>query len=349
MMRRLNLRPSVIGLDIGRVAIKAVQVAAHDRGPRIEGAVSLPRAGGDPALQPGEAERLRRTLERRGMTASRLVLVAPSGALVGCAMSLPPAKTEVSREQVVQMELTRTQKLVPNGYEYAWWELPPASGGSRTAQAHALALPHSAVMPTIETLAELGLDTLRTVPASLALLAAAQRRPIDPRSIAAVLDLGSRCAHLSLMHAGKVVHERALPDFDLAGIRRGLSESLRIDEPVARDALGYYGLRDEPEGTLACETTAVLDEAAAPLCEEIALSFAYVSHMYPAAELGPLLLAGGGANLPGLAPRLGSTLELQTATLTPDGTLQNAGFGNEAADPSLTAATGAALLGEVGA
>lgn len=345
MIKRLSLKPSVIGLDVGRIAIKAVQVGLRDSSPRLEGALNLPRTAHGAALTPGEAQQLHRVLERRGMTASRLVLVAPSDALVGCALNLPPAKEADACDRIVEMELTRTQQLPPDSFEFAWWALPPSKAGSKAAQAHAVALPHSAVMPTISTLCELGLNTLRTVPASLAVLATAQRKPIDARRVSAVLDLGSHRSHLTLMHAGKVVHERTLPDFDIEAIRQQLSESLHIQAPPAREALGLYGLRDEPEGSVACETTAVLDDAMGPLTEEIGLSFAYVSHMYPEAELGPLLLVGGGANMPGLVARIGNMLELETMTITPDDVLAGDCFGSDSADPALAAALGAAFQG----
>jgi len=239
----------------------------------------------------------------------------------------------------------RIAGLPAGGFEYAWWDLPTTTSGSGVGQAHAVALTHSAANQTLTTLAELGLQTVRTVSTSLSLLAAAQRVPIDPRRIAAVLDIGSRRAHLVLMYAGRVVHERALPDFDLAALRQRLVESLGINASLASRALGRFGINDDNRGAVACETDAMIHEAMAPLIEEISMSFAYVSHLYPEADLGPLLLAGGGANIDGLAKAISAVLEIDSMPVTPTQLLTGDGFGDAGEDPALCAAVGAAMIG----
>lgn len=340
---------SVIGLDIGRVSVKAVQVGLHEKGPRLEGCVCMQRTSAGHALELNEAQRLLRAMERRGMTASRVVLVAPSDAMVGGSINVPPADKGVSREKIVEMELSRTHKLSPGSFELAWWDLPTPASGSRIGQVHAVGLPHAAVEATLAVIAELGLEVTRTVPGSLAMLAAAQRHPIDPRCIAAAVDLGSTRGHLALMIAGRVVHERALPDFNMQQLRQRAGEWLGDDPRLVAHALSRFGLSGQTEGMVACETSALVGEALQPLAEEIGMSFAYVSHLYPEAELGQLLLAGGGANLAGLSESLASSLELETQVVTPKSLMQASAFGQENEDPALTMAMGAALCGEVSA
>jgi Tfp pilus assembly PilM family ATPase len=345
-MKNIGNRTSVIGLDIGRVSVKAAQVTLSEKGPRLDGVVRLDRSGSGHALGIDEAEQLMRTMQRQGMTATRVVLVAPADALVGGSLNVPPADSGVSRDKIVEMELSRTHKLMPGGFEMAWWDLPTPASGSRIGQVHALGLPHAAVQPSLEVMAETGLDVIRTVPGSLALLAAAQRHPIDPRCISAVLDLGSTCGHLSLMMAGRVVHERSLPDFNMSELCAATCEMLGIEPVAARYALSRFGIGDSAEGAVACQTASLLTETLKPLAEEISMSFAYVSHLYPEAELGHLLLAGGGANLSGLSGALAETLELQTTAVAPDSLVSGECFGDECVDPALTAALGAALCGE---
>lgn len=346
-MRAIQTAMRVIGFDIGRTSVKAVQVSLHEKGPQLDGCVKLGRSSVGHDLDFGEAQRLLRVMERRGLTASRVVLVAPTDALVGGSITVPPAESDVSHEKIIEMELSRTHKLTPGRFELAWWDLPVPASGSRIGQAHALGLPHSAVEETLRVLTELGLDVARTVPGSLALLAAAQRHPIDPRCISAVVDLGSTRGHLSLMYAGRVVHERALPDFNMQSLCQEAGERLGVEHAVASYALSRFGLSDAPEGMAACETASLLSEAVQPLVEEIGLSFSYVSHLYPEAELGHLLLTGGGANLSGLSMALSEVLELKCAVITPNTLLKSESFGDEAADPALAAALGAAMCGEV--
>ncbi len=348
-MRGIKPSTSVIGLDIGRVSVKAVQVSLSDKGPRLEGCVSMQRTSAGHGLELGEAQQLLRIMERRGMTASRVVLVAPTDALVGGSLSVPPADSGVSREKIVEMELSRTHKLTPGSFEMAWWDLPTPASGSRIGQVHAVGLPHAAVEATLEIVAELGLDVIRTVPGSLALLAAAQRHPIDPRCIAAAVDLGSTRGHLALMVAGRVVHERALPDFNMKQLCQRASERLGNEPRLVAHAFSRFGLTTQSEGMVACETSAMIGEALQPLAEEIGMSFAYVSHLYPQAELGQLLLTGGGANIAGLSEAFSGSLELETHAVTPKTLLQGPAFGQECEDPALTMAMGAALCGEVAA
>ena len=222
-----------------------------------------------------------------------------------------------------------------------------SASGSRIGQVHALGLPHAAVQPSLEVIAETGLDVTRTVPGSLALLAAAQRHPIDPRCISAVVDLGSTCGHLSLMMAGRVVHERSLPDFNTSQLCSATCEALGVESDAARFALSRFGIGDSAEGAVACQTASLLTDVLDPLAEEISMSFAYVSHLYPEAELGQLLLAGGGANLSGLSDALCEVLDLTTTTIAPTSLLPGDCFGDEGDDPAMTAALGAALCGEV--
>lgn len=346
-MRRLKPSASVIGLDIGRQSVKAVQIGQGDKGPCLEGCVCMTRASAGHALELREAQQLLRIMERRGMTASRVVLVAPTDALVGGSTSVPPTETGVPRQKIVEMELSRAHKLSPGTFEMAWWDLPTPMSGSRIGQVHAVGLPHAAVEATLEIVAELGLQVVRTLPGSLALLAAAQRHPIDPRCVAAVVDLGSARGHLALMIGGRVVHERALPDFNMKQIRQSASEWLGDDLRLVTRALSRFGLDEQNEGMVACETSRLLGDAMQPLAEEIGMSFAYVSHLYPQAELGQLLLTGGGANVAGLGETLSNSLELQVHAVTPKSLLKGPAFGQECEDPALVMAMGAALCGEV--
>lgn len=337
--------PSYLGLDIGRSSIKAAQVSLGEKGPALEGLLRLERTSRGGALSAGEAGRLVRALDRQGMRACRLVLVAPTDALVSGSLNLPPASKDVPRDRIVEGEVSRVNRLSPGTFEFAWWDLPPKQGGGHAGQAHAVALPHAAVRPTLDTLCALGLDAVRTLSGSLAMLSAARRLPVDPRRISAVLDLGSKRAHLVLMYAGRVVHERELPDFDMSSLRAEAVAALGVDERVAGRALARYGLHDEPTGTVACQMSAILAEAVHTLVDEVSISFAYVSHIYPEAELGPLLLVGGGANLPGVCEAIGEELELETQVMRPASLVKCDYFACVQADASMTVALGAAIAG----
>ncbi len=343
MINRFLPKQGVIGLDIGRVAIKAAQVTPGPKGMRLDGVLSIRRTGHGSVLGEGEAASVLRTMRRRGLSATRLALLAPSGALISGSINVPAGNGQASRDPIVEMELSRAHRLAPNSFEFAWWDLPPNQTGGQGTQAHAVALSHAAVQPTADLLDALGFEVVATLPQSVALLAASQRRPIDPRRIVAAMDIGAQSVRLVLMHAGRVVHERVLPELDIKAICGRLSEELAINEDVTHHALGHFGFRDEPDGAVATATTAVLAGAVAELSEQIGMSFAFISHLYPEAELGPLLLTGGGANVPGLPNAFSRELELETVVVTPTTLLRGECFGAEPNDPAVTAALGAVL------
>ncbi len=334
----------MIGLDIGRVTIKAAQVTQTPKGPRLDGVLCMRRMSHGGALSEDEADKLMRALRRRGLDSMSVVLLAASDAIISGSISIPPPQTPAPRETIVQMELCRAYRLTPQTFEFAWWDLPPTTSGGQTNQAHVVALPHAAVAPIVNTLDAKGFEVVKTLPASIALLTAALRRPIDPRRIVAVIDLGAQASRLALIYAGRVVHERLLPEFNAKVIEEGLAQELDTTVELARQALTHFGLRDEPDGAVACGTTMVLNSAVGALAEQIGMSFAFISHLYPDAELGPLLLTGGAANMPGLTNALSQELDLETQTLTPGTLVKNECFGSETNDPAVTAALGAALF-----
>jgi len=334
---------SLIGLDIGRSAIKAVQVTSSGKGPRLDGTLCIRRAEAGDALSEGEAGRVARVMRRRGLDATRVALVARSDALISTSINLPATQGGTSRDAIVKMELSRAHRLVPGAFEYAWWDLPASASGGKVAQAHAVALPHAKVSATLSSIDRIGLEVVRTVPASVALQAPAQRRPIDPRRIVAVMDLGAHAAHLVLLHAGRVVHERTLPEFNSTAIQKRLQEEIGASARLTAAALGRFGISEQPEGVICGEMTTLLYEAAIELSEQIGMSFAFISHLYPQAELGPLLMVGGAANVPGLAPTLSQELELEASVITPMDLCANPHAMSEACDPTLTVALGAAL------
>jgi Tfp pilus assembly PilM family ATPase len=333
----------LIGLDIGRSSIKAVQVTSLGKGPRLDGTLCIRRSEAGDALSGEETDRLARVMRRRGLDAARVALAARSDALISTSINLPATQGGTSRDAIVKMELSRAHRLVPGAFEYAWWDLPAEASGGKVAQAHAVALPHAKVSAMLTSIDRIGLEVVRTVPASLALQAAAQRRPIDPRRIVAVMDLGAHAAHLVLMHAGRVVHERNLPEFNHSAIQQTLQDELGASARLTAVAMGRYGISEQPEGVICGEMTAVLYQAVVDLAEQIGMSFAFISHLYPQAELGPLLMVGGAANVPGLSAALSQELELEVAAMTPMDLCANPHAMSEACDPTLTVALGAAL------
>jgi len=249
---------------------------------------------------------------RHRFVGSRVVLSAPQDSVVFSALDMPPASSNVPRQKIVDVELARTMGLVPGSFASGWWDMPEAaSGGSVGSKVIAAALEHSHSEPLIAALEAVGLHVDKIEPATLALGRIGIALGVDPNMISAIADFGDKAVRLTLLHRGVVVHHRELPDWGLAAITSAVEERLSATPDLARLALWRSGV-DADGGGIAQETSRTISAMLSDLVDEISLSFSFVSHQYPEAELGPLLLTGGGASIPQLDESLGRALQIET-------------------------------------
>ena len=343
-----NKRPGLIGLDIGSQTVKAAQLFVQSKGWSSHAMTSFARREPGTAVSVHEAEFIADVLRRRGFVGHRVALSAPDDAAVTALLDLPPENAQVPRERVVRMEIARVHQLAPDAFSCCWSQLPATSAGARTGQVLCWALPHERVHPVLASLEHAGLETLAIEPMSIALQRACKAMLQDPTRISAVVDMGASAVRLVLMHQGCVVHERVLSEWSGRTISQSLSQKWSAPEPLAERAMQRYGVaHDGAVGLLALETAGTITGLFEEMIEQISLSFSFVSHQYPEAELGPLLLTGGVAGMPGLAGLLSEGLELQVVPLTPGVLVADRQAADASADASVVIAVGLAMQ-EVG-
>ena len=171
--------------------------------------------------------------------------------------------------------------------------------------------------------------------------------------MSSVLDLTESSASIAVVHLGVVVYNRPVVEAGLGRLREEIRKELRADDEAV-DYVVETMLNPEaahagaaPDG--ARQTSArLLDEYLAAVLHELRSVMAYAIHRYGAAggsdTVGPVLLTGPGASMPGLGDRIRKELDLDSrrvclsdvASVPPE-------LESVCRDPSLTTAAGLAM------
>lgn len=322
-LRQSGLGP--IGLDAGSRALKAVQARPAGSGRwRIEAAASIPRAEPGAPLSARELERLLGVLDRRGFVGTEFALAAPPEAVLSSALELPARSSGVPIEQIARTELARTHQRDPTSFEMAYWDVPaPARAGEGT-HVMAVGCPHEGVESVLKVFDEVGLDvsSVDVRPCALARACVPLFRPAP--AMTAILELGWTRGRLVLVYQGVVVYERTMEECAVGALHAVVRAQLDAGPDLVDHLLGTIApptpatLRrraDEGLGRAGRAVSAFVDG----LVRELALSLGYIAGRYPApgGAVEQLLLVGGGASLPGLAPSLTQRLNLEVKTVAP--------------------------------
>ncbi len=343
-MKHWARQPGLIGLDIGRRTVKAAQLTRRGKRWASHALAVFARRQADAPVSENEAVYIADVLRRRGFRGGRVALSAPQEALVSSLLELPPANASVPRERIVRMEIARVQRVAPDGLTCCWSELPSSEHAGTSTQALCWGLVHEKAAPLIDTLGRAGLEATRVEPGSIALQRGCAQMLSAADRISAIADLGAGGVRLVLLHQGRVVHERLLPDCGASALVAALSEKLETPPVLAERAMHRFGVDKEAAGTaLAVETASTINNLVDNMIEQVSLSFSFVSHQYPSAELGPLLLTGGIAGLPGLAAAMAEGMELQVVPITPGVVVDAVDVTSDSLDASLLTAIGLAM------
>lgn len=357
---------SPIGIDIGRRAVKAVQLerakgscvtlaenpVAHWR---VAAAALLPRPDGASGLpSPSEVRQLADALERKSFAGTDVILAAPEGLLCSV-LELPPLSATAPVGQIARIELARTHKCAPDSFEMGYWELPTLARAQKATTVMAVALPHAVCDPLLdrfdlERLNVCGVD-VRSCAVARACAGLAGGEGFN-----ALVDLGARSAELVLLYKGAVIYTRSLPDVGMDPLRDAIAARLKVERDVADFLLTRVGLAqaktsngDQAETESA--DTDVPPEARAMMAghfdgiaQELAASFSYAVHQYRDAAVSRLLMVGGGAGIPGAAAYLTQATGIEAFAASPAALCAfDPALAELCASPALTAALGLAL------
>ncbi len=311
-----------IGIDIGARYIKAAQLKRSARGWTIQAAASLPRQAPEAPIDVAEAKRLSAALDRQGFVGKDAVVAMPAEQLMTGMLDLPPAGSGAPLDQIARMELARMQGWDPKAFELVYWLLPPSPQTKGQTQVLAAGCTHNDANAVLDVLESAGLHVHALDTHVCALVRAYAPLLVGSTGVVGVMDVGWKCCRLVALHQGVVIYERSLAEAGIARLSQTLSEQLGLTPAELEVLFAQVGMEASPDGpeddddpfekvrgAVASHFERMLDEIRAPLF--------YAMQQYPGTSVERLLLAGGGASIPGLAQRLASMLELETRVVRP--------------------------------
>lgn len=316
----LFTRHSPIGLDIGARCVHAAQLRRSRSGPVSSAWTTLPRPVPGASMTPEEARRIAGTLDRLGFAGRTVVLSIPEDRTIAASLELPPRSSSAPLEAIARQELARAARCEPAELEMAWWELPGAGRAGEPTHALAVGCRHAESEPFVAALDDAGLDVASIDAPLTALARAAAPSAGPPPQLTAVLDLGWHAGRLLLLHGALPVYQRSALELGLSRLCDELSrrpaaaiEPEQAELIVRRVGCAAAAQSDEAlpqDADARARCVSLADEAA----EQVRLAFAYAQRRFDAQPAG-VLLAGGGAAVPGMPERIAHRLEVPAREL----------------------------------
>jgi len=314
---------SPIGIDIGARYIKAAQLKRSARGWTILAAANLPRQNPEAPIDVAEAGRLTAALGRQGFVGKNAIVAMPAEKLMTGMLDLPPAGSGAPIDQIARMELARMQGWDPKAFEMVYWLLPPSPQTKGQTQVLAAGCTHNDANAVLDVLENAVLHVHALDTHVCALVRAYAPLLVGSAGVVGVMDIGWKCCHLVALHHGAVIYERSLPEAGIARLSQTLSDQLGLTPAELEVLFTQVGLEPPPAGSAEAEDDPFENVRGAMvghfdrMLDAIRAPLSYAMQQYPGTSVERLLLAGGGASIPGLAQRLASMLQLDTQVVRP--------------------------------
>jgi hypothetical protein len=286
--------------------MKAVQLV--NRGGRHEAiaAVSVPRTEPGSALARRDLVRLAEVLGRQGFVGSTVMVALEPAKMLANMLELPAEAPGVPMAAIAQAEFCRLNKLEPDDMVMSSWNLPAPVRASRATYAMAVGCRASDADAYLDLIESVGLE-VEALDACGSAAARACRGLISPApKITALLDLGWTAATLSILKSDVVIYERRICEAGLNLLIQSMVTDFGVTAADVEYVLQRTGIdksldrqADRLELEAECRVHAQTHFARAT--EELRQGFGYAAHQYQTCDAPRLLLAGGGARMPGLA------------------------------------------------
>ncbi len=329
---------SSIGLHLGKGWASGVQLRP---GGRLRAWMRVETGVDDPDAE--TVARIAKILDRRGFEGRRVTLCAPDDDTISALLEVPDRSSGAPVDQIVRSELARLARSEAGGLCAASWDLPAHARQREGASVLGVALDEDAGERLCAMFDDAGLQVV-AIDARFCAVARACGSITREQELAGIVEICPGASRIIVLLRGTIVYERSLPSCGLDGLIATLVRELRIDEEIAVHLLLHEGLcerfGDERDGWVrlgaAREAIASWAENLARECET-ALRFS--RERYRCEEASVLVLAGRGAQTPGLASFLEPIVGTRTHRWSPCDAL-----GDGAPDePALATALGLAM------
>jgi len=353
-MRTVGSSRTVIGVDVGRRTIKAVQLAPSAGGYRVSALSLLPRPEPEKEVGRADAEALRKVLKRQGFSGRKIVVAAPEERLVRAALELPSKVAGAPIGQIVRMELSRLHNIAPDSFEMAYWEWRTPDGAKPVTRTLAIGCPHGAANSVLDMFEAEGFDVV-----ALDVLSAAIGRACGPLllpapQITAIADLGWRSTAVLFVCGRSLLYERLMEGISMAELTGKLAEAFGITTEAAQQVANTVGLTaDQPVNGIDRETLDAVSKHLRShfdrLLDELQAPFSYVNHQFPGEGVKRLLLIGGAAAIPQLPSYMQDRLGIDIRPAAPSDLVSSpVELLAKAGNPAMTTAVGLARFGGAG-
>lgn len=305
-------RHSPIGIDLGEHSIKAAQLERVGKHWRLSRLVNIPRQNPGTPIQVDELNRMINVLHRSGFSGLKAVLSVPRADLLTAMLELPPRTAEVPLDQIARMEFSRVHKCEPAMIELSCWDLPEPLRVNKATHLMATGYSHAKADQYLDLIEQSGLNVIAMDTTASALARACLS--LSRGATTAMLDLGHGESLLALWQTVNLTYERRLSDVGVGKLLANLGKQLEIEADEAAYVLQEGGLGETGERRgedTFIEARRIITAHFAPLVQELSMTFSYSDHQYPQDPVKTLLLAGGGAMIPGLAAHLQQALSIE--------------------------------------
>ncbi len=294
---------SPIGIDVGEHQIKAVQLQGAGGSWQIAACASVPRVQDQTPIGLEELSRFVGLLDRQGFVGRTAVLAVPDSLLVGGILELPPRASGAPLEKITQMELARMHKLQPDSFKIAIWDLPATIRETETTHIMATACGHADADKLLDLFEQVGLNVLALDTAAWSMARACRPMIKQDASVTGILDLGWRSARLVVLYEGVMIYERTIRKGGVRCLHEALIDRTGLEAKVVDHLIRERGLAasGQTDARLVAHLSRIAQPYADQIAQELRMSFSYASHRYGDTCTKRVILAGGGATIPGLS------------------------------------------------
>lgn len=335
----MMVHPSRIGIDIGRMRVKAAQA---DRRGRIVRMASFPRCTPIEPAHADEASHIAETLLRQGFTPAPVVLASDRAQVRIEELALPVIEDETALSRIAASEVARVTHWAPGTFEFANWSIPTSSAQGSAANTLAVACTHANGEAAIEPLAAAGFD-VEAIDVRSAALVRSCTTPEADSGMVCVADLGWEATCLSASLDGTLVFVRTLPSTGVKCIATGMELDPDYACAILERLCATNGFSTWGTEAVHRSFATRVQELGQMLSEELKRTFAYMAHRFPNASPISTFLCGGGARLPSIAETVHALSGLEVMVQTPMRSMSIADSAHRySMDPSLICAMGLA-------
>jgi Tfp pilus assembly PilM family ATPase len=225
----------------------------------------------------------------------------------------PPSGSGAPIEQIVRAELARLSGMSPGAFELASWVVPEPDRRTKSARTLGVAVETAALIETITALTKAGLETVATDLGLLGLLRACRQSMPVPSGGAVIVDLGAAAGRVGIVASDTLVYLRSVPELALAPRVERLAHALGVAITDAHALL----FPTQPPGPPGPDrgTASVTAALAADIAKAVITCVSYAAHTNRELDPAIIVLAGGGAELPGLSAAVHAQLDTGCVTL----------------------------------